>query len=59
MAYLDRAIKDGHAKITGDGKQQKILYLAVNQVERLADSEEQVRAEFWAELIYRYEMCGN
>jgi len=54
MTYLGRAIKDGHAKISGEGKQQKILYLAVNQTERYADPEEQVRAEFWAELIYRY-----
>lgn len=54
MTYLDRAIRDGHAKITGEGKQRKILYLAVNKTERFSDPEEQVRAEFWAELIYRY-----
>lgn len=55
MTYLDRALKDGHAKITGEGKQQKITYIAVNHTERFADPEEKVRAEFWAELIYRYE----
>ena len=54
MSYLERAIADGHAKLTGEGKQQKILYVAVNHTERYADPEEQVRAEFWAELIYRY-----
>jgi len=54
MSYLERAITDGHAKLTGEGKQQKILYVAVNHIERYADPEEQVRAEFWAELIYRY-----
>jgi hypothetical protein len=54
MSYLERAITDGHAKITGEGKQQKILYVAVNHTERHADPEEQVRAEFWTELIYRY-----
>jgi len=54
MNYLERAIADGHAKLTGEGKQQKILYVAVNHTERYADPEEQVRAEFWAELIYRY-----
>jgi type I restriction enzyme M protein len=54
MSYLERAITDGHAKFTGEGKQQKILYVAVNHTERYADPEEQVRAEFWAELIYRY-----
>ena len=52
--YLERAIEDGHAKIIGEGRTQKITYLAVNHSERYADPEEQVRAEFWAELIYRY-----
>ncbi len=54
MTYLERAINDGHAKFSGEGKQQKITYIAVNQTERYTDPEEQVRAEFWAELIYRY-----
>lgn len=54
MTFLERAINDGHAKIVGEGKQQKITYVAVNHPERYADPEEQVRAEFWAELIYRY-----
>jgi type I restriction enzyme M protein len=54
MSYLERAVTDGHAKLSGEGKQQKILYVAVNHTERYADPEEQVRAEFWAELIYRY-----
>ena len=53
MSYLERAITDGHAKLTGEGKQQKILYVAVNHTERYADPEEQVRAEFWAELPQR------
>lgn len=52
--YLDRAIRDGHAKLTGEGKAQRIVYLAVNHSERYSDPEEQVRAEYWAELIYRY-----
>jgi len=52
--FLDRALADGHAKLTGEGKQQKITYIAVNQTERFAEPEEQVRAEYWAELIYRY-----
>lgn len=43
MTYLERAIKDGRAQIAGEGKQQKILYLAVNQAGRLSDPEEQVR----------------
>ncbi len=52
--YLDRAIQDGHAKLTGEGKRQRIVYLAVNHSERYSDPEEKVRAEYWAELIYRY-----
>ena len=54
QSYLDRALRDGHAKLTGEGKAQKIVYLAVNHAERYSDPEEQVRAEFRAELIYRY-----
>jgi type I restriction enzyme M protein len=54
QTYLERAINDGHAKFTGEGKAQRIVYLAVNHTERYSDPEEQVRAEYWAELIYRY-----
>ena len=39
MNYLERAISDGHAKLTGEGKQQKILYVAVNHTERYTDPE--------------------
>ena len=52
--FLMRALKDGHAKLVGEGKTQRIVYLAVNHSERYSDPEEQVRAEYWAELIYRY-----
>lgn len=51
--FLPRALADGHAKLIGEGKQQRILYVAVNHSERFSDPEEKVRAEFWAELIYR------
>jgi len=54
MTYLERAIQDGHAVFIGDGKQRKIKYIAMNHTEKYSDPEEQVRAEFWAELIYRY-----
>ncbi len=54
MNHLDRAIADGHAKLSGDGTKQEITYEAVNHRERYSDPEEQVRAEYWAELIYRY-----
>ena len=53
MTYLEQALKDGHAEIVGEGKQQKIFYKAVDHSERYGDPEEKVRAEFWAELIYR------
>lgn len=55
MTYLEQALKDGHAEIVGEGKQQKIFYKAVDHSERYGDPEEKVRAEFWAELIYRYQ----
>ncbi|HEY9172074.1 MAG TPA: N-6 DNA methylase [Verrucomicrobiae bacterium] len=54
QTFLSRAIADGHAELTGEGKQQKIRYIAADHTERYADPEEQVRAEFWAELIYHY-----
>ncbi len=53
MAYLEQALREQHAKISNDGK--KITYLAVNHTEKYTDPEEKVRAEFWAELIYRYQ----
>ena len=55
MTYLERALKDGHAEIVDEGKKQKIIYKAVDHSERYSDPEEQVRAEFWAELIYHYQ----
>ena len=55
MTYLDNALKDGHAKRSGKGKAEKITYVAINRTERYADPEEKVRAEYWAELIYRYD----
>ena len=55
MTFLKRAIADGYARITGKGKSQKITYVAAQHSERFSDPEEPVRAEFWAELIYRYE----
>ena len=40
MTFLERAITDGHAKFTGEGKQQKILYAAANHTERCSGPEE-------------------
>lgn len=55
MSYLERAVKDRHVEIFGEGKVEKIRYKAIDHCERWADPEEKVRAEFWAELIYKYE----
>ena len=56
MANLERAIKDGYANITGDEGKRKITYVTSdNHSENYEDPEEKVRAEFWAELIYKYE----
>lgn len=53
--YLEQAIADGQAEIKGEGKKERIHYLAADHSERWSDPEEKVRAEFWAELIYKYD----
>jgi type I restriction enzyme M protein len=53
--YLSRALSDSHAEITGEGRNERIRYIAAGHSERWSDPEEKVRAEFWAELIYKYE----
>jgi type I restriction enzyme M protein len=53
--FVERAIYDGHVQITGEGKSERIRYNAANHSEGWSDPEEKVRAEFWAELIYKYE----
>lgn len=55
MSYLERAIQNGLAEIRGEGKTERIHYKAANHSERWSDPEEKVRAEFWAELIYKYD----
>ena len=52
--YLERAIEDGHLRVDQSGRFEKLIYAAVNRSERWTDAEEKVRAEFYAELIYRY-----
>ncbi|MDR3296327.1 MAG: type I restriction enzyme HsdR N-terminal domain-containing protein, partial [Clostridiales Family XIII bacterium] len=60
MSYLDRAIQAGYANITGtEGKRQIAYVTSNNHTERYDDPEEQVRAEFWAELIYKYDYTAN
>jgi type I restriction enzyme M protein len=52
--FLERAIADGHAVFEAAGTAQRIRYVSAGRAERFSDPEEAVRAEFWAELIYRY-----
>ena len=52
MTHTDKAFKDGHLKLTGEGKTERIIYVAVGHSERWSDPEEKVRAEYYAELIY-------
>ena len=60
MTYLKRAEKDGYAYITGPESKHKITYVTSdNHSENYNDPEEKVRAEFWAELIYKYEYPAN
>ncbi len=54
MAYLKQALEKGYASVSGEGAKQRITYAAVNHTERFSDPEEKVRAEYWAELIFRY-----
>ena len=54
ITYLDRAIADGHAEIV-EGRNARIHYIAADHSERWSGPEEKVRAEFWAELIFKYE----
>lgn len=58
--YLQRAIKDGYAFITGDEKTAKITYASSDNFSVKYDNpEEKVRSEFWAELIYKYDYPAN
>jgi len=54
MTYLEQALEKGYAVLSGEGNKQRITYGAVNHSERFSDPEEQVRAEYWAELIFHY-----
>ena len=55
QTFFERAIVDGHAELTGEDKSERVRYIAADHSERWADPEEKIRAEFWAELIYKYE----
>ncbi len=53
-SFLEKALSEGHLRIDQSARFEKIVYAAVNRSERWSDSEEKVRAEFYAELVYRY-----
>ena len=52
--YLDIAILDGLAEISGEGRGARILYADAGRSERWSDPEEKIRAELWAELVYKH-----
>ena len=55
QTYLKLAFDEDHAEITGEGRNQRIRYIAADHSERWTDPEEKIRAELWAELIYKYQ----
>lgn len=60
MSYLERAIKDGYAYLSGNSNKQRITYVTSDaHSENYNNPEEKVRAEFWAELVYQYEYPAN
>lgn len=60
MTYLEKAEKAGYVNIIGTGNKSKIIYVTSdNHTENYNDPEEKVRAEFWAELIYKYDYPAN
>ena len=59
LPYLDRAIADGHADISGEGRSQQIHYIGSGYVGNYAGPEERIRAELWAELVTHYQYPPN
>ena len=53
--YLERAFAEGKVELVVERRSERIRYKAADHMERWADPEEKVRAEFYAELIYKYE----
>jgi type I restriction enzyme M protein len=52
---IEKALSEGHLRLDTSGKTERIVYVAVNHFEKWSDPEEKVRAEFYAELIYKYD----
>ena len=60
LSPLQRAQKDGYIHISSTDGKKKIEYITTGKrVENYDDPEEKVRAEFFAELIYKYEYPAN
>ena len=55
QAYLERALADGHARLSRENKNETIWYIAADFSGLFSNPEEKVVAELWAELIYRYD----
>jgi type I restriction enzyme M protein len=52
--FIARALADRRAILTHSDPATKVHYVDVGVTQRFSQPEEQVRADFWAELIYRY-----
>jgi hypothetical protein len=50
--FLKYAVTDGHVKLSGERKTERIHYIAADHSVCWADPQK-VRAEFWAEPIYK------
>ena len=59
LPYLDRAISDRHADISGEGRSQQVHYIGSGYVGNYAGPEERIRAELWAELVTHYQYPPN
>ena len=53
--YLERALAEGRAKLSGEGRNTQIVYIESGFTGNFNGPEEKIRAELWAELIYQYE----
>ena len=55
FTYLQRALDEGSAQLIGEGGSERIEYGMAGHSHRWAGPEEKIRAELWAELVYKYE----
>ncbi len=55
QTYFEVALADGQVQLAGDSRNERIYYVAAEHSGRYSNPEEQVVAELWAELVYRYE----